>query len=142
MGFPDRIERVVDLDQPPAVVWEALTTVEGLRAWFSDEVTLDLQPGGAARMTWHREHAPVMRVERVEPHRVFAFTWPIEANGVDATPRTYVEFTLEPREGGTRLTIVESGFAQLPPETFDPTLEGHLEGWERELAELVAHLGS
>src|ERR1700712_5246709 len=99
MGYPDHIERVVDLPRPPAEGWAALTTVEGLRAWFSDEVTLDLRPGGAAQMTWSANHAPVMRVERVEPYRVFAFTWPIGVDGVDATPRTYVEFTLEPHEG-------------------------------------------
>jgi uncharacterized protein YndB with AHSA1/START domain len=142
MGFPDRIERVVYLDRPPAEVWPALTTADGLRAWFSDEVTIDLRPGGAAQMTWHDSHAPVMRVERIEPHRLLAFTWPIEGTGAEPPPRTYVEFTLEPHEGGTRLTLVEYGFAQLPDETYGPTLDGHSEGWTRELNELVAYLSS
>ena len=37
MGFPDRIERTVELAHPPDKVWAALTTAEGLGAWFGDE---------------------------------------------------------------------------------------------------------
>ncbi len=142
MGFPDRIERVIELDRPPAEVWPALTTAEGLSAWFSDEVTIALHPGGAAQMTWDDSHAPVMRIERVEPTSVFGFSWPLDGSTEDAVPRTYVEFTLEPRDGGTRLTLVESGFAQLPPDTYGPTYAGHAEGWVRELDELAAYLAA
>jgi uncharacterized protein YndB with AHSA1/START domain len=144
VGFPDRVERVIELDRPPAEVWPALTTAEGLSAWFSDEVTIDLRPGGAAQMTWNGSHAPVMRVERVEPTSVFGFSWPVDGTTEDAVPRTYVEFTLEPLNGGTgtRLTLVESGFAQLPDGTYDPTYTGHAEGWVRELDELVAYLAA
>src|ERR1700691_4043378 len=42
MGFPDRIERTVELAHSPARVWAALTTAEGLAAWFGDEATIDL----------------------------------------------------------------------------------------------------
>ena len=142
MGFPDRIERVIELDRPPADVWPALTTADGLRAWFSEEVTIDLRPGGAATMTWDETHAPTMRVERVEPPSVFAFTWPVDGTTEDATPRTYVEFTLEPHGSGTRLTLVETGFAQLPDDTYGPTYSDHAEGWVQELDELVAYLAA
>ena len=52
MGFPDRIERTVELAARPEQVWAALTTADGLCCWFGDEVAIDLRPGGAARMTW------------------------------------------------------------------------------------------
>ena len=32
MGFPDRIERTVEVAHPPGKVWAALTTAEGLAA--------------------------------------------------------------------------------------------------------------
>jgi hypothetical protein len=35
-----------------------------------------------------------------------------------------VEFTLEPVDEGTRLTVVESGFAQLPQDAYRPAFEG------------------
>jgi uncharacterized protein YndB with AHSA1/START domain len=36
MAFPDRIERTVEIAHPPAKVWAALTTAEGLGAWFGE----------------------------------------------------------------------------------------------------------
>jgi uncharacterized protein YndB with AHSA1/START domain len=142
MGFPDRIERTIQLDRAPAEVWPALTTAEGLSSWFSPQATIDLRPGGTATLTWDDEHAPVMRVERVEPTSVFGFTWPFDGTGENGSARTYVEFTLEPNAGGTRLTVVETGFAQLPDDTYGPTYAGHLEGWQNELDELIAHLAA
>jgi uncharacterized protein YndB with AHSA1/START domain len=39
MPIPDRIERTIDLAQPPQRVWEALTSAEGLGGWFGDRAT-------------------------------------------------------------------------------------------------------
>ena len=78
MGFPDRIERTVEIAQPPAKVWAALTTAEGLGTWFGDKgATIDLRPGGSAQMTWTGGHQADMRIERVEEPTVFGFTWHI-----------------------------------------------------------------
>jgi uncharacterized protein YndB with AHSA1/START domain len=77
MGFPDRIERTVELAHPPAKVWAALTTAGGLSSWFGDHTVIDLRPGGAAQMKWDGGHTADMRVERVEEPAVFGFTWHI-----------------------------------------------------------------
>jgi uncharacterized protein YndB with AHSA1/START domain len=45
MAFPDRIERTVEVAHPPVKVWAALTTAEGLGAWFGDQATIDLPAG-------------------------------------------------------------------------------------------------
>jgi len=140
MGFPDRIERTVQLAHPPAKVWAALTTAEGLAAWFGDQAAIDLRPGGQARMTWSGGHTTRIRVERVEEPAVFGFTWQISGLPEDDPRRTYVEFTLEPAGEGTRLTVTESGFAQLPGEAFRQAYDGNTEGWAKELGELAAYL--
>ena len=140
MGFPDRIERTVELAAPPERVWAALTTAEGLAAWFGDEAAIDPRPGGSAWMKWNEGHTAQMRVERVEEPRVFGFTWHIFGLPDDDPRRTYVEFTLEPADGGTRLTVVESGFAQLSAEAFHEAFDGNTRGWASELAELGAYL--
>ena len=54
--------------------------------------------------------------------------------------RSYVEFVLEPTASGTRLTVTESGFAQLPGEWLEGSYEGNVEGWHSELDELMAYL--
>ncbi len=140
MAFPDRIERTVEIAHPPAKVWAALTTAEGLGAWFGNEVSIDLRPGGSARMSWTDGPTAEMRVERVEEPTVFGFTWQIYGLPEDDPRRTYVEFTLEPAGTGTRLTVVESGFAQLPDDVYRKSYDGNTEGWAKELGELVAYL--
>lgn len=140
MGFPDRIERTVELPHEPAVVWAALTTAEGLGAWFGQAAEIDVRPGGAGRLSWDDGTAVELRVERVEEPRVFGFTWPLHEIPADDPRRTYVEFTLEPAGAGTRLTVVETGFAQLAPEDYGPAYDSHTEGWARELDELAGYL--
>ena len=141
MAFPDRIERTVEVAHPPQKVWAALTTAEGLSAGFGNEATIDLRPGGAARMRWSEEgFTAEMRVERVEEPTVFGFTWGIYGLPADDPRRTYVEFTLQPAGAGTRLTVVETGFAQLPEDLYRKAYDGNTEGWAKELGELVAYL--
>jgi uncharacterized protein YndB with AHSA1/START domain len=141
VGFPDRIERTVELAAPPEKVWTALTTAEGLAAWFGNTATIDLRPGGSAQMKWIEEgYTANMRVERVEEPRVFGFTWHIYGLPEDDPRRTYVEFTLEPAGAGTRLKVVESGFAQLSENAHQTAFDGNTGGWASELAELAAYL--
>jgi len=140
MGFPDRIVRTIELAHPPAAVWAAITTTEGLGAWFGNTATIDLRPGGAAQMTWEGGYTANMRVERVDEPSVFGFTWHIHGLPEDDSRRTYVEFTLEPVDAGTRLTVVETGFAQLPDDAHKTALDSNSDGWARELAELGQYL--
>jgi uncharacterized protein YndB with AHSA1/START domain len=113
----------------------------GLAAWFGNEATIDLRPGGAARMRWNEEgFTAEMRVERVEERTVLGFTWGIDGLPADDPRRTYVEFTLEAAGAGTRLTVVETGFAQLPGDVRRKVYDGNTEGWAKELGELAAYL--
>ncbi|KAA9159355.1 ATPase [Amycolatopsis acidicola] len=140
MGFPDRIERTVEIAHPPRAVWAALTTAEGLGTWFGNEAGIDLRVGGAAWMRWSNGHRAEMRVERVEEPKVFGYTWRIFGLPDEDPRRTYVEFTLEPAGAGTRLTVVESGFAQLAEEDHGKAFGGNVDGWKNELEELVSYL--
>lgn len=140
MGFPDRIERVVELAHPPATVWTALTTADGLGTWFGDKATIDLRPGGAASVTWADGPDADLRIERVEEPAVFGFTWHIDGLPEGDPRRTYVEFTLEPTGAGTRLTVVETGFAQIAGEAHQSAYDGNTSGWARELDDLVRYL--
>jgi uncharacterized protein YndB with AHSA1/START domain len=140
MGVPDRIERSLELAHPPTRVWAALTTPEGLCAWFGDKATIDLRPGGAAQITFRSGLTVDMRVERVEEPTVFGFTWRLPDLPQDDPRRTYVEFTLEAVGAGTLLQVVETGFAQLPEASRRKTYDSHAEGWASELSELAGYL--
>ena len=81
-----------------------------------------------------------MRVERADESVVFAFTWQLPNLPEDDPRRTYVEFTLEALGTGTRLRVVETGFAQLPDASRRSTYDSHAEGWASELGELATYL--
>jgi len=141
MALPDRIERTVEIARPPAAVWAALTTAEGLGTWFGNSATIDLRPG-EPRIAWSTGDRADPRIERVEEPTVFGFTWHIYGLPDDDPRRTYVEFTLEPVDTGTRLTVVESGFAQLPDDAHRTAYDGNTNGWASELGDLIAYLNA
>src|SRR5260370_7750359 len=76
MGFPDRIERTVELAHPLGKVWAALTTAEGLGAWFGNEAPIDLRPRGSARIRWAVVEPPPSRVDRRDGPTLPASTCP------------------------------------------------------------------
>lgn len=110
MHDEDRIERSIILPQRRALVWEALTDPRLLGSWLQAFVDLDPRPGGHAR--FRPDHGPVRlgRVQDVRDGRRLAFTWWPEDIEEAATQ---VELTLGDEPGGTRLTIVETGFSVL-----------------------------
>jgi uncharacterized protein YndB with AHSA1/START domain len=140
MAFPDRIERTIHLNCAQRKVWQALTTSDDLSAWFGEGASIDLRLGGAASITFAGGMTVDMRVERVEEPTVFAYTWQLPDLPKDDPRRTYVEFTLEPDGDGTLLSVVETGFAQLPVDTRREAYDSHSEGWSRELAELAEYV--
>ncbi|TYC71856.1 polyketide cyclase [Streptomyces sp. CB01881] len=117
--IPDTIERTVVIDATPERVWAVLTEPAFLGGWFGngDPVKVELRPGGVLIFD-HGVHGTIpARVETVEPPNVFSWRWSQGAAGEEPTPSnaTLVEFTLtvDRATGGTRLTMVESGFARL-----------------------------
>src|SRR5690606_32837135 len=75
----------------------------------------------------------VILVERIEPMRLFSFKWnayEIEP-GRDPLnePMTLVTFSLEEAEGGTLLTMTESGFDSVPLEKRAQAFTSNEQGW-------------
>src|SRR5450755_3738702 len=50
MSIPNTITRTLDLAHPQEKVWAALTTVEGITAWFGSHAEGKMTPGHAVRM--------------------------------------------------------------------------------------------
>ena len=142
MPIPNTITRTLDLAHPQEKVWAALTTLDGITGWFGSHADGELAPGHDVHMRWEQyDNAEgTLEIKVVDPMSVFAFGWSINGAPKDDPRRTYVEFVLEPTASGTRLTVTESGFAQLPDEWLEASYQGNSEGWRQELAELVAYL--
>lgn len=82
-----------------------------------------------------------MRVEQVDPPRLVAYRWnsAFPGEALREGNSTVVEFTLTPEAGGTRLRVVERGFAALPTseENRQNVIKDHTGGWESCLADLA-----
>ncbi|MDX2938690.1 SRPBCC domain-containing protein [Streptomyces ipomoeae] len=113
------IERAIVINAPVERVWTVLTEPAFLGRWFGngEPVKIELRPGGLLLFD-HGVHGTIpARVETVEPPHAFSWRWSQGAAGEEPTGSnaTLVTFTLTADEttGGTRLTMVESGFARL-----------------------------
>jgi uncharacterized protein YndB with AHSA1/START domain len=140
---PDQIERETVINAPVERVWELITAAEHVGRWFGDAgAEIDLRPGGAMVLRWSEYGTNRGRVVAVDPPTRFSYRWapfkepggeePVEGNS------TLVEFTLQPEGDGTRLRVVESGFASLATseEQRAANHAGNTAGWRQELDEL------
>ena len=74
-----------------------------------------------------------IKVDRIEPMRLFSFYWhpyAVEpATDYSSEPMTLVAFELEPASGGTMLTITESGFDRIPVARRAEAFKANEGGW-------------
>jgi len=84
-------------------------------------------------------------IERIEAPRLLAFRWPPYGPDPDydysSEPWTLVEFVLEEVEGGTRLTVTESGFDALPLARRAEAFRMNSEGWATQMQNIEAYVG-
>jgi len=107
------------------------------------EATVGLTPGElkipAGQITF-------CTVERIEPETYFSYRW--IPYGIDASidpatePMTLVEFHLRAVPEGTELTIVESGFADVPARRRARAFRMNQRGWEAQSENLRVYVES
>ena len=133
----DRIEKQVTLDAPRSRVWRALTDVAQFNTWFGVSLTSPFTPGaevsGKMNIRNYDHLTLTIWIETLEPERFFSFRWHPYAmeDGVDynVEPTTLITFTLDEIAGGTRLTIVETGFDALPEFRRATAFSMNTKGW-------------
>ena len=148
MTSTDRIEKQVLLRAPRARVWRALTDAGQFGTWFGVKMETGFAVGQRAmgKITHPGyEHLPFeVTVERMEAEHLFAYRWHPYAidPGVDYSkePTTQVEFRLEEVEGGTLLTIVESGFDRIPAARRAEAFRMNEGGWTAQMENIQRHV--
>ena len=144
----DRIEKEVLLRAPRARVWRALTDAEEFGTWFRVKLEGPFAVGKVVKghITYPGyEHITFeVTVERMEAERVFAYRWHPYAIDprVDYSPEpmTLVEFRLEDAAGGTRLTVVESGFDKIPAGRRAEAFRMNDGGWAEQMENIKRHV--
>lgn len=129
----DRIERTIDIDASAEKVW-ALVARPG---WWINDSEIDPDPelrregdvDVVVHPTWGEFR--LRTLERDEP-RYIAYHW---VDNVAPEAGTTVQFWIEPRDGGVRLKVLESGFETLRKdrEAIDHQIAENTNGWDVEL---------
>lgn len=146
----DRIERSIAIAAPRARVWRALADAAEFGSWFGVNLA------GQAFVPGARVRGPITHpgyehlsfeadVERVEPEHLLSFRWhPYPADpALDYSQEepTLVVITLADAPGGTRVTVVESGFDRVPAGRRLEAFRMNSQGWEGQVVNLARHVG-
>ncbi len=147
----DRIERSTLLKAPRSRVWRALSNAEEFGDWFGvalkgktfaagQRVQGQITYPGYEHVVWD------VLIERLEPERFFSWRWHPAAieSSVDYSnePTTLVEFELKDVDGGTLLTVVESGFDGLPPSRRLDAFRMNSGGWDQQMQSIEKHVAT
>lgn len=146
--IPDRIDKKILLRAPRSRVWRALTDAREFSEWFRVDLRGQFASGkeisGQVRYPGYEHLTMTVRVERMDPERLFSFRWHPAAIDpkVDYSgePTTLVEFRLEDAPEGTLLTVTESGFQALPVARQGFAHEANSGGWEEQLRNIERHV--
>lgn len=145
----NHIEKHIDLRASPARVWKALTDHKEFGQWFGVKLEGPFVVGETVRgkLTYPGfEHLQwAVDVKKMEPERLFSFTWHPYAIDVTIdyskeTP-TLVEFMLEATGSGTHLVVTESGFEKIPANRRLEAFRMNQEGWVEQLENIAKHVG-
>jgi uncharacterized protein YndB with AHSA1/START domain len=148
----ERIEKRIELQAPVSRVWRALTDYREFGEWFrvkldgpfvaGQKSTGQITYPGCEYLKWEAV------VQRMEPERLFSFTWSHPKSMDRATysadysndPKTLVEFRLEKTANGTLLVLTESGFENIPPDRRAEAFRRNDGGWDGQMKNIDSYV--
>lgn len=148
---PNHIERSVLIRAPRDQVWDALTDARKFGEWFHVHLRGDFEPGETITGSVTEKDLHGLQVKMdiglMDRQRLFSWRWhPGAINpNIDYSrePTTLVEFKLEDGpKGATHLTVVESGFREIPPERRDAAYRLNYEGWGIQMSRIEDYVTS
>ncbi len=141
------VERSALVRAPRGRVWQALTSIQEFSKWFCVEAEGEFAPGNRVNMISTHECGKGQRffvdVVKMEAPEIFSWRWHPGSKqpGEDTSsePATLVEFRLTEVEGGTLVTVVESGFDGLTLARRARVFEENGKGWDIQLESLTRY---
>jgi uncharacterized protein YndB with AHSA1/START domain len=147
----DRIERQILLKAPRSRVWRALSNAEEFGNWFGVALKGKNFVAGQ-RMQWQMtypgyEHIVFeVVIERMEPEHLLSYRWhPYAVDpAIDYSqePTTLVEFKLQETEDGTLLSVLESGFDNVPVSRRLEAFRMNSDGWDEQMQNIERHVST
>jgi uncharacterized protein YndB with AHSA1/START domain len=145
----DRIERRVLINGTRARVWRAISNAAELGEWFGVDFKGKVFAAGKpiqGKITYPGYEHLTMEVviEKIVPERLLSWRWHPAAidPAVDYSqePTTLVEFELEEVEGGTMVSVVESGLDKIPLERRATVFRLNTSGWDEQMENIKKYV--
>jgi uncharacterized protein YndB with AHSA1/START domain len=133
------VERSIWINAPRERVWQAVTESKQIRQWWGGdywEITA-LQPGATIKFGDPND-LMLATVAVVDPPREFSLQWPPQPQYHNIP--IFTTFRLEEENGGTRVTVTETGFEALPEDIRQQRFDSTARGYETVLAGLKVHV--
>jgi uncharacterized protein YndB with AHSA1/START domain len=145
----DRIERKVIINAPRARVWRALSDAGEFGDWFGVNFKGKTFVAGKhiqGKITYPGyEHLTMdVLIERIVPEQLLSWRWHPAA--IDAKvdysqePTTLVVFELHEADGGTMLTVAESGLDKIPLARRADVFRMNSSGWDQQVENIKKHV--
>lgn len=144
----DRIEKTIVLRAPRSQVWQAIANSQNFGEWFGVRIDGAFAPGArvSGRITTPGYDHLTMEIliEQVVPEQLFSYRWHPYAVDPAADyskePTTLVEFRLDEAPGGTKLTVTESGFDQIPAARRQEAFRMNDGGWTQQVVNIERYV--
>jgi uncharacterized protein YndB with AHSA1/START domain len=147
----DRIDRQILLKAPRSRVRRATVNAAEFGRWFGVELDGGVFAVGK-RVRGHVTHPGYEHVifevliEGVEPERCLSWRWHPAAieRAVDYSqePTTLVVFDLQEADDRTLLSVVESGFDNIPPQRRLEAFRMNSGGWDEQMQNIKTHVAT
>jgi uncharacterized protein YndB with AHSA1/START domain len=153
-------QKKVHLQASRERVWRAISRSSEFGSWFGMQIDGEFTPNTtlkarivptqvdaevAAKQKEFEGTAFELFIERIEPLRSLSFRWhpyAVESGDYSKEPTTLVTFELEDADGGTLLTVSESGFDQIPLERRAKAFTSNEEGWTLQTQLIAKYLAN
>ena len=140
------IERDIDVDASPEVVFEVISRPEHVREWWPDDARFEPVQGAPGELVWRNadtgETTTVdLAVVDVDPPKRFSFRWCFTEP--DRSGQSLlVTFDLLPTGTGTRVRMTETGFRETGWEiaVLERQYQDHVSGWDHYIPALGTYV--
>jgi uncharacterized protein YndB with AHSA1/START domain len=140
------IERDIQVDASPEVVFEVISRPEHMREWWPDDARFEPVAGAPGELVWRDAETGetttvALAVVEVDPPKRFSFRW-CYSDPDRAGNSLFVTFDLVPAGGGTRVRMTETGFREMGWEIaqLEARYRDHESGWDHYLPALGAYV--
>lgn len=140
------IERDIDVDASPEVVFEVISQPEHVREWWPDDARFEPVPGAPGELVWRDADTGAsttvdLAVVDVDPPKRFSFRWCFTEPDRGGQS-LLVTFDLVPTATGTRVHMTETGFREMGWEVavLEKQYQDHVSGWNHYVPNLGAYV--